>query len=142
MANKESTLDVRQQQGGLHELLLVVKQNIIKSIKVATLAEVQNIDLNTGLVTVRPFPLIDGENNKLITCLTSSIPQINQNEQKIINLINILNKQDIVLVLFLDRNSLQSFKQYQKNQKQSVLLQDSEFHSDKYGIITNICYRK
>lgn len=122
-------------QGGLLDVMLALKANIMKALKVATLAEVQSIDSKTQIVKVKPFPLIEGESEKIIECETIMTPAMQDNSFTFVNLASKLSKKDVVLVVFLDRNSSQNLSQARKKQKLSTLKENSELHSDKFGII-------
>lgn len=122
-------------QGGLLDVMLALKSNIMRALKVATLAEVQSIDSKTQIVKVKPFPLIEGESEKIIECETIMTPAMQDNSFTFVNLANQLSKKDVVLVVFLDRNSSQNLSQAKKKQKLSTLKENSELHSDKFGII-------
>ena len=59
---------VKSTQGGLYDVVMALRNNIMKGLNVATLAEVQTIDVQTQTVSVKPFPLIEGELSKNMTC--------------------------------------------------------------------------
>lgn len=128
-------------QGGLLDVLLALKANIMKATNVATLAEVQSIDTTNLVVKVKPFPLINGENEKTIDCYSCMFPTVKEDNIKWSNLVDSLSKKDIVLVVFLNRNSSQNLKQARKNQVLTTLKENSELHSDKFGIVVGIVYK-
>lgn len=136
ITNRDSKYaNTKSVQGGLLDVMLALKSNIMRALKVATLAEVQSIDSKTQIVKVKPFPLIEGESEKIIECETIMTPAMQDNSFTFVNLANKLSKKDIVLVVFLDRNSSQNLSQAKKKQKLSTLKENSELHSDKFGII-------
>lgn len=122
-------------QGGLLDVVLALKSNIMRTLKVATLAEVQSIDTKTQIVKVKPFPLIEGESEKIIECETIMTPAMQDKSFTYVSLANQLSNKDVVLVVFLDRNSSQNLSQAKKKQTLSTLKENSELHSDKFGII-------
>lgn len=136
ITNRDSKYaNTKSVQGGLLDVMLALKSNIMKALKVATLAEVQSVDTKTQIVKVKPFPLIEGESEKIIECGTTMIPALQDNSFTFVNFVNKLSKKDIVLVVFLDRNSSQNLSQAKKKQKLSTLKENSELHSDKFGIV-------
>lgn len=102
-------------------VLLALKENIMKDLKVATLAIVKSINEKTQTCIVEPFPLLEIEKNKNITCVVNNIDN--------------LSIKDIVLVIFLDRNFLQNLGQIKNQQEKTNLKKNTELHSEKYGII-------
>lgn len=102
-------------------VLLALKENIMKDLKVATLAIVKSIDEKTQTCIVEPFPLLEIEKNKNITCVVNNTDD--------------LSIKDIVLVIFLDRNFLQNLGQIKNQQEKTNLKKNTELHSEKYGII-------
>lgn len=136
VTNRDSKYaNTKSVQGGLLDVMLALKSNIMRALKVATFAEVQSIDSKTQIVKVKPFPLIEGETEKIIECETIMTPAMQDNSFTFVNLASKLSKKDVVLVVFLDRNSSQNLSQAKKKQKLSTLKENSELHSDKFGII-------
>lgn len=129
------------EQGGLLDVLLALKSNIMRGLNVATFAEVQGVDEVNQIVTVRPFPLIEGEKEKNIACFCCLMPQSSGETVTWSSMTKSIGKKDVVLVVFLNRNSSQSFKQAKMKQKLSALKENSELHSDKFGVIIGICYK-
>lgn len=126
-------------QGGLLDVVMALKANIMKSLNVATLAEVQQIDTKTKTLKVKPIPLIEGESEKNIECFT--LVAINKNSDGSIeykDLADYVSKRDIVLVVFLNRNSSQVLTQAKNKQKFTTLKENDELHSDKFGIVIGI----
>ena len=64
------------EQGGLLDVLLALKSNIMRGLNVATFAEVQEVDEANQIVTVRPFPLVEGESEKNIACFSCLMPHL------------------------------------------------------------------
>lgn len=102
----------------LLRVLLTLKENIFKDLKVATLAKVNSFDEENHSCVVTPFPLFEDEQQKTISCL---------------NFLSV-NTDDVVLILFLDRNFIQNLKQY-LSQQQLSYLKDKTLHSEKFGIV-------
>lgn len=102
-------------------VLLTLKKNIMRDLKVATLGIVKGVDDVNQQVTVQTFPLIENEMTKNISCV-NGCPDT-------------LQEKDIVLVLFLDRNFIQNLKQAKKNQARTELKENNDLHSEKYGIV-------
>ena len=105
------------------EVLLILKDNIFKDLNVATLAIVEEVKEDS--VNVIPFPTIKSE---------SSERQINCVKLKNLE----LTKNDIVIVVFCDRNFIQNLKQLKQNQKITQLNKNVNLHSDKYGVILGV----
>lgn len=128
-------------QGGLYDVIMALKQNIMKSLNVATLAQVQSIDEQNQIIKVKPFPLIEGESEKFIECYSCMIPIYDNKSITWISLLGQLNKKDVVLVVFLNRNSSQNLRQIKKSLNLTTLKENSELHSDKFGVIVGIVYK-
>lgn len=109
-----------QNENTLLDVLLVLKDAIFKSLKVATLAIVQSVDSTNKILTVHQFPQ-ETEQTSAIQC-------------RYLNDDSVINKGDIVLVLFLDMNFLANLRKLQKGV--DVILQnaDETRHSEKFGI--------
>lgn len=129
------------EQGGLLDVLLALKSNIMRGLNVATFAEVQEVDEANQIVTVRPFPLVDGESEKNIACFSCLMPHLDGENIAWSSMTKSFGKKDVVLVVFLNRNSSQSFKQAKLKQTLSTLKENSELHSDKFGVIIGMCYK-
>lgn len=132
---------VKSVQGGLYDVVIALKQNIMKSLNVATFAKVQTIDLVNQTAIVTPFPLVDGENEKNIECFATMIPKIENDNISWISLINNLTKGDIVIIVFTNRNSKQTLVQAKKGMKLTSLTENSNLHSDTFGIIIGMMYK-
>lgn len=124
-------------QGGLLEALLALKLNINRDLNVATLAEVVEVDTNNNVVTVRPFPLLNNENEKTIEAICS----LYYDGKEYHSITSLLELKDVVLVIFLNRNSSIALKQTKNKQKRTALTSNTDLHSDKFGVITNIIYK-
>lgn len=125
-------------QGGLYDVVMALRSNIMRNLNVATLAEVQFIDTKTQIVTVKPFPLLTNEDEKNIDCFSCMIPL---GTSKWVSLVDNLSVHDVVLVVFTNRNSIQSLQQARKNQKITTLNENAELHSERFGIIVALCYK-
>ncbi len=105
------------------EVLLALKRNIFKSLKVSSLAQVKEV--NNSTISVVLFPIYSDETEITIECCKLKDLEI--------------NKDDIVLVLFLDRNFKQNLNQLKNNQNKTNLNSNNiELHSLKYGIIIGV----
>ena len=124
-------------QGGLLEALLALKLNINRDLNVATLAEVVEVDTNNNVATVRPFPLLDNENEKSIDVIGS----LYYDGKDYHSITSLLELKDVVLVVFLNRNTNTALRQTKNKQKRTTLTSNTDLHSDKFGVITNIIYK-
>lgn len=105
------------------EVLLTLKRNIFKNLKVASLGQVTKI--GSDIINVTLFPLYKEETNVVIDCYKLKDLELKPN--------------DVVLILFLDRNFIQNLKQIKNNQSKTNLdVNNVELHSLKYGIIIGI----
>ena len=105
------------------EVLLALKRNILRDLKVASLGIVKSIKDN--IIKVNLFPTYTNESEITIDCYCLKNLEV--------------NKDNVVLVLFLDRNINQNLKQ--KNNNQQLTKVDSkniELHSLKYGVVIGI----
>lgn len=105
------------------EVLLALKRNILRDLKVASLGIVKSIKDN--IIKVNLFPTYTNESEITIDCYCLKNLEV--------------NKDNVVLVLFLDRNFIQNLNQ--KNNNQQLTKIDSkniELHSLKYGVIIGI----
>lgn len=124
-------------QGGLLEALLALKLNINRDLNVATLAEVVEVDTSNNVATVRPFPLLDNENEKSIDVIGS----LYYDGKDYHSITSLLELKDVVLVVFLNRNTNTALRQTKNKQKRTTLTSNTDLHSDKFGVITNIIYK-
>lgn len=106
-------------ENDLLTVLLTVKSNILRDLKVASLGVVKEIEDNNYIVKL--FPLLQNENEKTILCF----------KLKDITIV----KNDVVLILFTDRNFIQNLKQIKLNQTLTKLTENYDLHSHNYGII-------
>lgn len=106
-------------ENDLLTVLLTVKSNILRDLKVASLGVVKEIEDNNYVVKL--FPLLQNENEKTILCF----------KLKDITIV----KNDVVLILFTDRNFIQNLKQIKLNQTLTKLTENYDLHSHNYGII-------
>lgn len=105
------------------EVLLALKRNILRDLKVASLGIVKSIKDN--IIKVNLFPTYANESEITIDCYCLKNLEV--------------NKDNVVLVLFLDRNFIQNLNQ--KNNNQQLTKVDSkniELHSLKYGVVIGI----
>ena len=105
------------------EVLLALKRNILRDLKVASLGIVKSIKDN--IIKVNLFPTYTNESEITIDCYCLKNLEI--------------NKDNVVLVLFLDRNFIQNLNQ--KNNNQQLTKIDSkniELHSLRYGVVIGI----
>lgn len=105
------------------EVLLALKRNILRDLKVASLGIVKSIKDN--IIKVNLFPTYTNESEITIDCYCLKNLEV--------------NKDNVVLVLFLDRNFIQNLNQ--KNNNQQFTRVDSkniELHSLKYGVVIGI----
>jgi len=116
-----------QNTDDLLTVLLQVKKNIMKTLNVASIATVKKIDTQHKIATVQLYPLLEDETEKNIECRWCT------------NLENsgtpIFAANDIVLVLFCDRNFVAALKKLLSNQSPSTLKENVDLHTDRYGII-------
>lgn len=106
-------------ENDLLTVLLTVKSNILRDLKVASLGVVKEIEDNNYIVKL--FPLLQNENEKTILCF----------KLKDMTIV----KDDVVLILFTDRNFIQNLKQIKLNQTLTKLTENYDLHSHNYGII-------
>ena len=105
------------------EVLLALKRNILRDLKVASLGIVKSIKDN--IIKVNLFPTYTNESEITIDCYCLKNLEV--------------NKDNVVLVLFIDRNFIQNLNQ--KNNNQQLTKVDSkniELHSLKYGVVIGI----
>lgn len=105
------------------EVLLALKRNILRDLKVASLGIVKSIKDN--IIKVNLFPTYTNESEITIDCYCLKNLEV--------------SKDNVVLVLFLDRNFIQNLNQ--KNNNQQLTKVDSkniELHSLKYGVVIGI----
>lgn len=124
-------------QGGLLDVLLALQDKINRELNVATLAEVVDVNTTTNTATVKPFPLLENEAEINIEVIGTMY----YNGTDYLPITSLLKVKDIVLVIFLNRNSNTALNQAKNKQTKSTLNQNVDLHSLKYGIITNIVYK-
>lgn len=103
----------------LLKVLLALKSNIMRDLHVATFGIVKTI--NNNEYYVKPLPTIKGADAKNLVCVNAYNGE--------------LQLEDIVLILFTDRNSIQALKQAKNKQQITELTNDEDLHSEKYGVI-------
>lgn len=105
------------------EVLLALKRNILRDLKVASLGIVKSIKDN--IIKVNLFPTYTNESEITIDCYCLKNLEV--------------NKDNVVLVLFLDRNFIQNLNQKNNNQRLTkVDSKNIELHSLKYGVVIGI----
>ena len=105
------------------EVLLALKRNILRDLKVASLGIVKSIKDN--IIKVNLFPTYTNESEITIDCYCLKNLEV--------------NKDNVVLVLFLDRNFIQNLNQKNNNQQlNKVDSKNIELHSLKYGVVIGI----
>lgn len=158
--NQSSTRDI-EKYGGLGSnqssnltTLTAMRKALLPMINVGTLAKVVTVDKLNNKVYVKPFPLLDSENQKNINCecslyrdikkVTVNCPALGGNTEDVTiewewkSIIEQLEVNDIVCVVFMDRNFTQNLKQARSNNKLSNLSDEQKYHSDSYGVIVSI----
>lgn len=122
--------NIKTEQGGAYDFGTSVKTNAMRSLKVASLALVKEIDIDNALIKVSPFPLLVNEREKIISCYVSrSFKE---------RYLNNLREGDSVLVLFLDRNYIQNYMQFKSGQKLTCLSNNMDLHSDRFGVVIDM----
>lgn len=158
--NQSSTRDI-EKYGGLgsnqsSELttLTAMRKALLPMINVGTLAKVVTVDKLKNTVSVKPFPLLDSENQKNIFCecslyrtikkVTVDCPALGGTTESVSiewewkSLIEILEVNDVVCIVFMDRNFKQNLKQSRSSNKLSNLSDEQKYHSDSYGVIVAV----
>lgn len=107
------------------QVFLTFEKRINKLLKVASLGKITSFNDNDKSVNVQLFPKFKNETNKMITCY-----YLNDKEG--------LEVGQIVCVLFLDRNFIKNLKKMQEGRSEVLVCDDSELHSDKFGIILKV----
>lgn len=123
------------------DVLSQFKLGIFKELKCASLGIVKKYDEKTDYYSVEPFPLIKGESVKNIQCYAALDVHITYKDggtEKTIKGKETVSVNDMVLIVFLDRNYFQNFRQVIKEQKRTNLNENSDLHSDKYGLIIKV----
>lgn len=104
------------------DVLLALKENIFKNLKVGSFGQVKNINEEDNTASVVLFPAY--KNNIEITISVTICKNV------------IVKKDDVVVILFLDTNFKQSLRQTIKQQKRSSLdTSIVEMHSINYGVV-------
>jgi len=109
--------------GSTLEILLELKRAIMKQLRVCSFALVKSVDEIKKTAKVSPFPLLEGEQEKNIEayCL-NDIPKQN----------------DIVLLLFADRNFINTLKRMKKHNYNITATNDDKLHSEDFAIIIQV----
>ena len=101
------------------KVLLALEAKTMRDTHVATIAKIVELGTTTHRCVV--IPTLKDESEKFIYAYY--LEDIT------------LNVDDVVLILFTDRNFTQNLRQIDYNQKLSLLDSQSELHSQSYGII-------
>lgn len=121
--------DIRFQNSRNHniefqDIMLQINKKGAYDLNVASFGIIRDINENAKTAKVEFFPLTKKENRKFMTCVCPMASEVN----------------DLVFVVFADRNFWQNFKQYFSNQQLSSLNNNELLHSDSYGVIVrNLC---
>lgn len=110
--------------GGQDDLLAVFQQfkkHLMKEIRVASIAKVKQPVTEDGTVTVQTYPMLEDESEKNVEC-------------KVVQGLDITTN-DIVVVLYLDRNFIAALKKLKLKQVPSKLQENIKLHYDQYGIV-------
>ena len=107
------------EEADLIKVLLAVKASTMRDLHVASLGIIK--DISNDEYSIKTFPTIKGSSDKNIVCLNCYS--------------GTLSIGDIVLVLFTDRNTIQTLRQAKSRQKLTELTNDEELHSEKFGVI-------
>lgn len=113
---------INTEQPDLLSVLLALKENIMIELNVATIGKVRSIEGQTAKVQL--YPAIKNEQPQTIYSIISSNLDVNVN--------------DIVVVLYLDRNFISALKKLKQNQNPSSISDDVILHSKEYGIIISV----
>ena len=107
--------------GDIIELCQSIINNVMRNLHVASLAIVEQVN-SDGSYIIRPFPIKEGETFKKITSIKVDGLSIDVN--------------DVVVVLYMDRDFRQNLAQNQNHQTFTPT-SNGELHQEKYGIIIN-----
>lgn len=113
--------------GGQDDLLAVFQQfkkHLMKELRVASIAKVKQVYKKDDIiesVAVQAYPMLEDETEKNIEC-------------KVVQGLELANN-DIVVVLYLDRNFIAALKKLKLNQAPSKLQENIKLHYDQYGIV-------
>lgn len=104
------------------DVLLALKENIFKDLKVGSFAQVKTINEEEETASVTLFPAYKEEIEINISVAITRSVSIQEN--------------DVVVVLFLDTNFKQTLRQTLRQQKRAKLQTDVvELHSINYGVV-------
>lgn len=109
--------------GSMLEILLELKRAIMKQLRVCSFALVKSVDPTKKTAKVSPFPLLEGEQEKNIEAYcTNDIPDVN----------------DVVLLIFADRNFVNTLKRMKKHNYNITATNDNKLHSEDFAIIIQV----
>lgn len=110
-------------QSDFLQVLLQLERKTMADLHVSTLAYIQSINATNKTVIVTPFPLLNEEMEKNITCFC-----LNSTEG--------LTQGDIVFVVFCDKNFVNNLQQIQQSGfKKAYTTNDKALHSEQFGVI-------
>lgn len=123
MAEKEqlSFQQIQDSTQAFLQVLLKLEQRTLKDCKVASLGFIKQYDATSRIAKVELFPKYEDESYQMIEVYNALSASISTN--------------DMVVVLFTDRFSLDAITQHTKGIAQSNLNSQSEIHSLMNGII-------
>lgn len=113
----------------LLSVLLALEQRIMKRLQVATLAVVTEINTTKMTCMVKPFPIFD-EKAIEITCKYAE------------SLNDDLTIGSIVVVLFLNKDSVNNLELFEKDINNDIMLNVKTTHSEKNGVVIQIFRKK
>lgn len=131
-------LDTNQDNDWM-SVLLALKKNIFRHLKVASLGQV--VEVNDNVVVDADNNIVAGLSTTNLGSYTLKVKLFPKNKDEDFTIINCLSidvrhyqEGDIVLVIFLDKNSKKALQQVQTNVVYN-LTSDIDLHSESYGIV-------
>lgn len=143
-------------QGGLTDVIVALKNNIFRTLNVASIGEVTNVNSSSNTVEVKLLPQLSNEQSKTVTCncilfptsIQAEVEDKDGNKQTITQIqwtsyCKELATHDIVLVIYTNRSSSQNITQSNNDAKYSLLMSNNvELHSDKFGVVVGIITKR
>lgn len=124
----------KYQQSGLMDTLLSLHNYTMRHLKVASIGRITSIDTSNKLVSVEPLPLYEDESSKSIYCMCMQ----GFTETGFIDMLDYLDEDDIVLVLYLDRKSDDAMTNLRNGLKANTISKNLTLHSESYGVIIGL----